>query len=284
MIAPFFLIIGNHDRPNNSVFLNNKHAFNSYKRWNNVCIVDEVVSITLKNNKFLFVPYVPNKRFIEAINTKIKTEELVEYVAIFCHQEFYGCKIGSKISEGGDKMEDVNLNENISKRFPIIISGHIHDYERLGNNEIIYVGTPVQQTFAESHDKAISLFTFFHDENKNENNENKTEWEEERIHLGLKRKITLQISANDLANFVPDMSKNIRLIVTGTESEIKTISKTTKFQELKKEGIKIELKTIQTEDVNNKAEFKKKVSYEERLLSEINNDKSMLKWFNQIFV
>ena len=166
MIAPFFLIIGNHDRPNNSVFLNNKHAFNSYKRWNNVCIVDEVVSITLKNNKFLFVPYVPNKRFIEAINTKIKTEELVEYVAIFCHQEFYGCKIGSKISEGGDKMEDVNLNENISKRFPIIISGHIHDYERLGNNEIIYVGTPVQQTFAESHDKAISLFTFFHDENK----------------------------------------------------------------------------------------------------------------------
>jgi isoleucyl-tRNA synthetase len=56
-IAPTFLIIGNHDRPNNSVFLTNEHTFNSMKQWENTYVVDKVTDITLKDKRFIFVSY-----------------------------------------------------------------------------------------------------------------------------------------------------------------------------------------------------------------------------------
>ena len=79
-ISPTFLIIGNHDRPNNSNYLTNEHPFNAMKKWNNTYIVDKVVDTTIKNKRFLFVPYVPPGKFMDALNT-IKTP-LKETIAI----------------------------------------------------------------------------------------------------------------------------------------------------------------------------------------------------------
>src|SRR5438067_639302 len=67
LIAPLYVIIGNHDRPNNSIFLTSQHPFNSFKRWPQTTIVDKVVTATIKGRQFCFVPYVPPGRFMEAL-------------------------------------------------------------------------------------------------------------------------------------------------------------------------------------------------------------------------
>ena len=68
-IAPTYVIIGNHDRPNNSDFLSHWHPFAAISQWKNTKIVDKVVIDTIKGCTFIWVPYVPNGRFIEALDT-----------------------------------------------------------------------------------------------------------------------------------------------------------------------------------------------------------------------
>jgi predicted MPP superfamily phosphohydrolase len=71
-----FVLVGNHDYKNNQQFLSNHHWMNALKKWNNVTIVDDVVEHEVKKQcKFLFVPYVPPGRFIEAIETKIMLKD-----------------------------------------------------------------------------------------------------------------------------------------------------------------------------------------------------------------
>ena len=88
-----YIIIGNHDRINNNVYMTEEHPFTSLKDSDNIVIIDK----TLKEGDFYFVPYVPNGRFLEAIGNDFK-----EVKAIFAHQEFKGCKMGAIISEHGD--------------------------------------------------------------------------------------------------------------------------------------------------------------------------------------
>ena len=138
-IAPTFLLIGNHDRPNNSNYLTDEHPFNALKDWDNTYIADKVIDVTIQHQRFIMVPYVPPGRFMDALNT-IKDPlglESGHKPVIFCHQEFYGAKMGAICSQAGDKW----LLE-----YPFVISGHVHDYDRLQKN-LIYVGTPMQHSF-----------------------------------------------------------------------------------------------------------------------------------------
>ena len=94
-----FLLIGNHDYPNNSQFLSSRHAFNALKYWGeNMVVVDTVQIYELgeegKNDSFVFyfVPYVPPGKFVEALETMDEIWENSD--CIFAHQEFKGCKMG----------------------------------------------------------------------------------------------------------------------------------------------------------------------------------------------
>ena len=64
-----FLIIGNHDYINNSQFLTTSHFFNALKCWPNVIVVDKVTPYETKVGRLLFVPYVDDRRVIEALDT-----------------------------------------------------------------------------------------------------------------------------------------------------------------------------------------------------------------------
>ena len=63
-----------------------------------------------------------------------------------CHQEFENCLMGSITSSSGDVW---------STNLPQIFSGHIHEYQVLPS--ICYVGTPIQQNYGESPDKALMM-------------------------------------------------------------------------------------------------------------------------------
>ena len=258
-LCPFYLLVGNHDRPNNSNFLTIEHPFNAMKKWPNVTIVDIFHRLEFGGKKFLMLPYVSPGRLEEAIRFAIKDEDIKSFDCLILHQEIHGCHMGAIVSEHGDKYP---------LDYPLAISGHIHDYEHLQGN-VIYVGSPFQHTYSEGQ-KAISLFTF------SENG-----WDQERIDLGLMKKVTVYITPEEVGTYVVPKDKMVKLVVRGSEAAIKTISKVNKIQELKKAGVKVVFKTIQQDIAPNK--FTQKMSYAERLLSEISHDAHALAWYNKIF-
>lgn len=106
-----FVIIGNHDRPNNKVFcLKGVNAFSSIS--SKVTIVDYPLIYTYNDVKFCFIPYVEDNRFKEAVKLVMKEEEMKEYI-FFAHQNFKGSGF------------DYNCTEAFEGK--LCISGHIHD-------------------------------------------------------------------------------------------------------------------------------------------------------------
>ena len=65
-----FILIGNHDRVNNKIFMTDEHSFNAYKRWERLEIIDSIHIEIINHKKYVFVPYVPTGKFNEALETK----------------------------------------------------------------------------------------------------------------------------------------------------------------------------------------------------------------------
>jgi len=257
-IAPFFLIVGNHDRPNNSDFLTDRHAFNAMKKWPNVHIIDKTFVYHYKDLKFVMVPYVPPGRFNEALETVENC--LQDCAAVFAHQEIYGAKMGAIVSQCGDKWE---LDR------PILISGHIHNRDTLQPN-MIYTGSVIQHSFGDNGNKTVSMFSF-----------TPGKWEEETISLGMKKKVIVYITPDQVLDYKVPQDKIVKLVIRGNESEIKTVAKLDKIQELKKEGVKVAFKT--TYNVEIATETQAKMSYKDRLYKELGMDLCSISWFKKIF-
>lgn len=210
-ICQVYIIIGNHDLVNNSVFMEPKHPFNGFKNWKNVTVIDKATNVFIEGLQFTMCPYVPVGRFLEALATAPGWERSK---AIFCHQEFKNSKLSSIPSVKGDEWP---LN------YPLVIGGHIHDYDMLQPN-ILLIGTPLAQSHGESNDKTISLFGF------SENIHH------ERISLDLPKKITFTLSIEEAkVFFVPD-NTIARVHLVDKQSDILAFKKTKEYKELEKKA------------------------------------------------
>lgn len=197
-----FVIIGNHDRLNNRVFLTDEHALIGLKNQANIQIVDKVK----KFEKFLFVPYVEPGRFQEALDTI--DYDISDIKAIFAHQEFYGVKMRNHTSEIGDKWP---------LEYPPVFTGHIHQYQ-IPQKNIIYTGTPYQINFSESEDKSLLWLKL-----------TKEDYTYERIYLPTLKKKTITIKADDIDSLQLDKSIQWRVII---EDDIKYIKNKLAIPEL----------------------------------------------------
>lgn len=115
-----YVLIGNHDRPNNKVFCEEDvHPFFLLKKEKNIVIVDK--PIFERDSSFLFVPYVEDGRFNEAISSFDFDRKRT---IIFAHQNFKEARFNSLIkSSCEESFEGMR-----------IISGHIH-LEQFHRNE-----------------------------------------------------------------------------------------------------------------------------------------------------
>ena len=225
--SPIYVLIGNHDYINNSQFLSDNHWMNAMKEWENVFIVDKGMVSNTPFGKFIFCPYVFPGKFSEALD--IIDADWKEARAIFCHQEFYGCKMGSIVSVEGDKWE---------VQLPFIISGHVHDKQRIQDN-IFYTGSSIQHAFGESHDKTISLCHF--------NNNIIIE----SIDLQLPRKKIIYMDMDKIMTFTPQRNTDqLRITLSGSYEEFKLFRKSKKYKELIQKNIKIVYR-LNTTDVDN---------------------------------
>jgi DNA repair exonuclease SbcCD nuclease subunit len=218
-LAPTYVLVGNHDQINNQQFLNTNHWMNPLKEWDNVTIVDTVVSKQMGDNTFYFVPYVPTGRFNEALDT---ADGWRDASCIFAHQEFFGCKMGAIVSVDGDKWPEIN---------PYVVSGHIHSRQTIQPN-LFYPGSAMQHAFGESEKNVIPIFTFTQDG-----------FEKREVDLKLPRKKTIYMDVQDIDEFVtPETEDTLKLTLSGSYDQFKIFKKTKKFKSLSEEGVKVVFK------------------------------------------
>lgn len=266
-LKPTYLIIGNHDRPNNSDFLTNKHAFNGLKDHPNMYIIDTTKEYKIGDYRFVFVPYVYPGRFMEALN-KIENP-LTETKCIFAHQEFLGAKMGAIESTVGDPWPIIN---------PLVVSGHIHDYDDLQTN-MIYTGTPMQHAFGDRDDKTISLFEFIPIQKEEDKG-----WKQTRLELNLIKRKIVRMKCSELNNdWQPPKNCLVKLILYGSDAELKTIMKHPKVKELQKVGISIAYKENSNSLTSPLKNPKPYQNYLTTLYQEISTDSNLIQMYQEIF-
>jgi len=224
--VPLYVLIGNHDIPNNKLFMSEIHPFMA---WSHpmLHIIDKATIISFDGycHRFAMVPYVPPGRFEEALQSL--ASPLDNASCIFAHQEFKGCCYGGISSTAGDVHQ-----------LPIdVISGHIHDRQQVGR--IYYPGTPYQTNMGEDTDKTISLFSW--DDSTNPS------YTERRFNLDIPKKITLNLDTNQIRVWTPPDSINrYRIFLHGANSDFVSLSKQGVLKNLTSKGVKVVLKDTNT--------------------------------------
>lgn len=208
---PLFVIIGNHDRANNKVYMTNRHPFRGYCNISGIKIVDKCYlhqfTVTqndgnIANLKFCFVPFVPDGMYLQALSDcNINPNEVSIF---FSHSEFHGCKI-NKLSKSKCDIWPVE--------YPLNISGHIHDEEVVQDN-LIYVGTPFQHTYSDSIDKGLFIM-----------NLRNGEYKLEKLKTNVPRKVTWQVHYTQLQNITLNPDLDIKLEIFGPTQCVKELMK-----------------------------------------------------------
>lgn len=228
-ISKLYVLIGNHDLKSNDQFFSEDHPFLALRYWDNTILVDKVVDDYINDKRFIFCPYVPPNRFHEALS---HIDNYKTATCIFAHQEFYGCNLGAQKSEHGDKW---SIDE------PFVISGHIHDYQRLDN--ILYIGTPIQHTYSDSIERYIGYVDF-------------DTFDIRLISLSnvIKKKI-VHIHCDDLNNYIVenDPMMKIKAKIKCEINQSNILNKHPKVVEMVKKGYKIAYEIITKEgyEINN---------------------------------
>lgn len=204
---PTFVLVGNHDYINNSQFCSTEHWMVSLKTLesgHNFTIVDKPLIYEQDPFTFIFVPYVPEGRFVEALDKYLDKTWLTS-TCIFAHQTFKGAKMGAIVSEDGDEWDVA---------WPQVISGHIHERQRPLSN-IFYPGSIINHTFGYDS-QGCFVFTF---------DEGVRGYIIHAIDLGFKKKKSVSLNVQDIK---PDSSfkvdtENLKYVIIGSYADIKAL-------------------------------------------------------------
>jgi hypothetical protein len=236
--------------------MTNEHPFNALKLWPRTHVIDSCTPFERDGVHFTCCCYIPNGRFLEAL--KDCNIDIENMNIIFSHSEFANCKI-NKITKSSCDIWPENYPHNIA--------GHIHDFEIVQPN-LIYVGTPYQQTFSERSDKGIYLCTF---------EEGKPILE--KILCNIPKKIYLQVSYKDLYDLqIPQGDVKIKII--GPSAEIKKLLQSS---DLKKKFSQVRVTFEETSKITEIPYRTPLSSFSSRLREKVSENPKYQKIFEEIF-
>jgi len=267
-----YILVGNHDRINNKIYLTDESPFISMKDWKEPpVIVDKPILEQIDGLKFIFCPYVAPGRFSEALCTiDFKWNEIT---AVFAHQEIKHCKLSQfAVSTHGDKW-------SIDK-CPLF-SGHIHDYARLKDN-IWYVGTPIQHNFGDPEDKALMLLRIGKKEMKSESTyEYKVKdinyhYHIDRYQLNIPLKVKMELTYKQAKKFVIPKNKELKLTIKSTKSEWIRLKESGKLKKIRDKGHQVSQYLIR-EGTKITVSFEKK-SWSQRYVESLKQEKGLLQY------
>jgi DNA repair exonuclease SbcCD nuclease subunit len=262
-LKPLYVLVGNHDYINNSQFLSNNHWMNCFRHYDNMHIIDHVVSISQNNYNIILCPFVPDGRFVEALNS-VDTLNWKKADAIFAHQLLDGAKMGAIVAENIEKWNEA---------YPLVISGHIHDKQKPQSN-LYYTGSCIQHAFGEKHDKTICLVKIDTNISLNE------------IDLKLPTKQILYYDMDEIINtdtqssilqIIQTPNVQYKITISGDYSQFKQFKKSSFFSDIQKNGTKIVFKSKAIE-LQNKRNLLKQVDslhFKDILLELIQSDEQI---------
>lgn len=218
--AHVVVLIGNHDRPNNGIFLTNDHFFNGLEGCDSLVIVATApysfeTSVGESRMRFVAVPYVPKGRLFEALDKLQVPFSEMRPTAVFSHQDLEGAKMGAVICKDGDFWPE---------DYPLLVNGHYHEHQNLRSN-IFMPGTPWQTTYSEEMNKGVFMLTFGGGKLV----------EISRIKLNLRIKMSVQKSPSEFAAMkIPDLSCELRIVVQGSHAEIEGLKVSKQYKDFSK--------------------------------------------------
>ncbi len=212
-----YVIVGNHDMVNSAQFLTDNHWLYSLKLLDktNLVIVDKPIKEEINKVDFVFCPFVPDGRFVEALS---RIDDWKSVNIIFAHQTVNGAKMGSIIASNVEEWKE---------EYPLCVSGHIHEQQEINDN-FIYTGS----LFPQVGDYNKRLLKIKVGE----------EIEYEDIKLKLIKKKTERVKLNDIYDWKYETKNNtkLKLQIECSTSEFKEFKKTNTYKTLIKDGIKVE--------------------------------------------
>lgn len=203
------LIVGNHCLL--SVH-SEETALEPLKALENVTVVDEPTYLPIGHpySEILMVPYYRNpQKFLAAINDPSNTPKPT---VLICHQGVKEFTLGSGYTE------DDAVPMSALKQFKLVLAGHYHTPQAKGN--VVYLGSPFSHSFGESNEnKRLAVF----DTETLDLEFSPTEFPQHWTH-----EFDLTLGLNDLYNqYLEELTPDNyhRVIVTGTEAQIKKFQK-----------------------------------------------------------
>jgi DNA repair exonuclease SbcCD nuclease subunit len=274
-ITVTYVLMGNHDLKNNMEFLSEEHGFWACKFWKNLVIVDTVHNYTFPNTDFhiMFCPYVSPGRFIEALETCKEKNWKTDIDVIFAHQEIKGAKMGCTYSIEGDEWGTK------TEGYPFLGSGHIHDWQTLYKENVVYFGTPIQHGYEDNRNKKIAFMKV---------NTKTKERDITRFVLPsiLKKKI-IHITCSNIDTYEPKDGYQLKIRITGTHGETKVANKHPSIELWKSKGHKVKIIEIQEHKKNMKEMYYqpsgKKLGYREILYKNIESNQKLVDAYKNVY-
>ena len=231
------ILCGNHDYTSNQVFLTPDHWLVVYNGFapGRLTVVDTPTELESLPG-MLMLPYVPDGRFVEALNRhRADASWVTRYRLILCHQSFTNIKgVGHFLTEA-----DTWLPE-----WPLTISGHIHDSHWASDN-LLYAGSYIPVSHGESNAKYLWLVN-----DSTGTNHPLTRAQLTSIPVNFLSRTTVESSPHQLldklnAQAIVNPNQHTRVVVSGTHAEISAWTKGPEAARLRSQKqVKVVVKVI----------------------------------------
>lgn len=256
-IAPTFILLGNHELPNNHETKHDIHPFIGLHAHPGIIVVNVPRFYMIKGLPFSFSPYYFPGRLKEFayVDPRVKTSR-----CLFCHQEMRGSKMGAITSTEGDVWNDDDV---------FVCSGHIHEFSQLQPN-ILYVGASVQQGFGDSENRNAYLLHF-----------TESSFTYTSVPLDVEKFLLFHLKVEDLPTFVVPAGKKVKVIVDVTPDLFYTLPETTLVKEIRKK-CKLDFHSCLPSLIKEAIEFKR-VKFLDLLYRESKGSPKEAEWFVKIF-
>lgn len=258
--ASTFCLVGNHDAINNQIFLTEDHWMNGCKGLHNFTVVDKGMLCTHNMIQFCMIPYVPDGRFKEALQTVDGWEDSH---FLFTHQLFDGCKMGAITAQ--------NIEEYLDE-YPLCFNGHIHSYQKVKPN-LYCVGSSRPVGYGDTGDKKSILLTVM--ANKKDGG-CKCKVREISIHNLVKR--TIHVDYSQVENISLNDDSCVKYVVKGTQEELKCFKKTKMYQTCVDKHIPLQLK-VKEEEISEVTQ-EDTVLFFDRLRKNIEDDPKLVEFYS----
>lgn len=258
-----FLIIGNHEREDNKVYMTDEHFFYGHKYNPMMTIIDRLFvydfQLPDKILKICFMPYVPPNKVHQCfIDCNI---DPLSINLFFSHIDINGSKT--------QKLARANWEE-WPPNYALNISGHVHDEEIVSHN-FIYVGTPFQQAFGECENKGVYMMDL------NDPSFFRTRFP---LKTPLKKKITLHYT--QLESYVIQPNIELKIDITGSKTQARELMKR---QDMVQKYNGIQRRFVgETDIILNVPQMTHSCNFYQRLMESIQQDIELSETFKENFI